>query len=246
MKMKNSILTRSARRHRRGFTLIELLVVIAIIAILAALLLPALSKARDRAKSINCLSNIRQIGLAFKIYTDENDNKFVQLARSGASPANAIVSDGAKTWWPDLLTASMGSRSIKIYNCPSMTSTNGFGIGMNHPEIGRHLEIAPPILEAMVMHPSATVVFGDSYLISNPTEPDPDRWLAENNLNQLSVFFRTPSNTGYWDSSPWRIFNRHKGRADVAHVDGHAEAVRTSALGFQYPEGHPAALWDKK
>ena len=230
----------------RAFTLIELLVVIAIIAILAAMLLPALAKAKEKAKSINCLSNMRQIGLAFKIYTDESDNKFVQLARSGAAPANAIVPDGAKTWWPDLLTASMGSKSIKVHNCPSVASTIGFGISMNHPEIGRHLEIAPPIREAEVMHPSGTVVFGDAYLISNPTEANPDRWLPEKNLNQFSLFFRTPTNWGYWDDSPWRIYNRHRGRANVAHVDGHAEWVRTSALGFQYPEGDPRALWDKK
>jgi len=246
MKTKKLPSTKSSRRDQPGFTLIELLVVIAIIAILAAMLLPALARAKEKAKSINCLSNMRQIGLAFKMYTDDSRNLFVQLARTGPPLANAIVPDGANTWWPDLLTASMGTKSTRIHNCPSVAGTNGFGIGMNHPEIGRFLERAEPNRETDVRYPSATVVFGDSFLIKNPTEVNPDRWLAENNQNQSSLFFRTPSNTGYWDDSPWRIYNRHKSRANVAHVDGHAESVRTSALGFQYPEGHPLAFWDKK
>src|SRR4051812_9011413 len=81
-----------AARHQGAFTLIELLVVIAIISILAAILFPVFAQARESARQIQCASNMRQIGMAMRMYADDNDETWVPAFTLGQpDPTYSIV-----------------------------------------------------------------------------------------------------------------------------------------------------------
>ena len=231
------------RRPGNAFTLIELLVVVAIIAILASLLLPALAKSKEKAKATVCLSNMRQIGFAHRFYAEDHEGVFVQLAKAVAAPPDAIW-PGNNTWWPDMLQETLGG-SAQIHSCPSLLSPDDFGIGMNHPELGRFLTTGWIVKDADIVDPKETALFADSHSVRNPSESDPDRWQA-NMDSGGSLLFRTPNNEPWYTTSPHRVINRHVTRANVTFVDGHAQPLRTSVLGFQYPPGHVLAKWDRQ
>lgn len=186
-----------------GFTLIELLVVIALVAIMAALLLPALSRAREKTRAVCCLNNLGQISKATRMYIDDNRGRLMPLWRQPGNPAfddwiydpaTFVIQNPNGLFWEDALRLGKYAQGSRVYDCPSMrflaskavggsvSTNNTLGIGMNFPEFGVTVPATntnPRLLhESLVARPSAAIVFADAGAVVAETMSifNADRW----------------------------------------------------------------------
>ncbi len=195
---------------RKKFTLIELLVVIAIIAILAAMLLPALSKAREKARCISCVNNAKQLNLSFMLYKDSSEGYFPPYTW------NATASNWLNLNCFRLLINEgyINDRKTSLM-CPSMPSTAIVSAGAEYlSHYGYNYTKLSAVMESRIANPSATIIFADVYHCGTPTE---GRFL-------MVPWFDTNAQYSCLDA-------RHNGIVNVAWCDGHVSSQKVNVSG---------------
>ena len=208
-----------------AFTLIELLVVIAIISILAAILFPAFAKVREKARQISCVSNTKQLGLAFIQYTEDNDEALPRSGQHNDTPACAGVPNGS---WvlPEAIDTTVSSvctstqlpvtngalytyvKSSKVYVCPSdpLANQKTLSFSMNSNLSG--------VTDAAIEAPSGCILLvdeGASLDNGNFKAPTAD------NAGGSPVWFDLPT-------------TRHTEGAVFSYADGHSKWLKPERL----------------
>jgi len=239
-------------RRATAFTLIELLVVIAIIAILAAMLLPALAQAKERGKSVKCLSNLRQIGTAMVMYADENEgvlhNQNGDIPNNGqwtSNPRSTILlnPNHSLAYW-GLAYYEYAGQTRSLFNCPTARTVDEWredglrypaefwldsSYGINQFVVSPyHSSQHGPLQFSSFVNPATTILVQDS---AEQKMEGPD--------DSIGLFPGKSEILGQWRFSlgalypgvkfEWEWF-RHSRKCNTLWLDGHASGLRFTGL----------------
>jgi prepilin-type N-terminal cleavage/methylation domain-containing protein/prepilin-type processing-associated H-X9-DG protein len=198
-----------------GFTLIELLVVIAIISILAAMLLPALQQARDKARQAACTNEHRQIGLAVLMYTQENNEWLVPMSEISWGPARAWYAKLSAGGYITPEDSWHTSSSRDIWRCPSLK------------DVGQRTDRG--VNQAIMGGPFFPNGWHKLSEISSPARvPMLADTGKQDNIDQYRFFYNDTSYPNVGDLKYRIDWVRHYGGTNVTYVDGHVKWVTLS------------------
>ena len=218
------------RRRIRLFTLIELLVVIAIIAILAAMLMPALSKAREAAKSSNCLSNQKQLSLILSIYANDYRGH-IGLYLHGTTSAGRW-----SNYWPDwMVDLGYAQNGSKMWQCPSrpepMYSTNASFAGSLVQTYGLYDKTSRSIYENNLISDSTICI---SLVTSRVRYPGRLLLLADayDGLTKMQSYRMRQGDSPFPSA-------RHSERISISLLDGHTALFKPEEFGNEMINYNP-------